>query len=235
MIKRLLLLLPVFWLCYGCSDDDCPTCVDETNVLFYCSASFRAIDPDWGVLESSLGITAGFIGDPVPTVDAFGWINGDLERTDVGFPTFNDDFQTDYVKYVPVTAVLDGDTITFEITIPDSTRIITPGEVASSGGPVIFEWVRSQDAEFYIFSVLVSYRDVQELVFVLDTTVTTSDTSFTLPSEYSVAGYTLHSQLLAGIGTNGEPGDDATFRSGRYSGFLGGAYKAGFLVTELTQ
>lgn len=233
MIKRLFLLLPLLVICYGCSDDECPTCVDDSSVLFYCSASFHAADTEFGAFQSSIGITAGFIGDPVPSVSVFEWLNGKLRRSDNGFPTFNDDIQSDFIKHVSVTAVLDSDTIDFAVTIPDSTHIITPGDFAPSGQPIKFEWTRSRDAESYIYSAVVFYNDGEDLVFLLDTTIQTSDTSITIPSEYAEPGNQIVSQLIAGAGRNGEPGDEPNFRAGRIFGFIVGSYKAGFHRTDV--
>ena len=214
----------------GCSDDDCPTCGDQLEVLFYCNVGFAPELPTGG--QSTLSIGAGFIGDPVPEVTGFSWFERTLYRTDNGFPVFNGDIDTGYVKHVPVVMMIDGDSIELDIVIPEPTELLSPGGSLPPNESVEVNWSKSQDAEKYFLSVQV-YSVSPELMVYLDTLVFTTDTTHTIAAEYVVPGAMMVIQLGAGIGVSGEPGELANFHSGRLSGFLVGSYKAPWIVAGI--
>lgn len=214
----------------GCSDDDCPTCADQEQVLFYCSVGFAPELPASG--QPTLSIGAGFIGDPVPEVSGFSWFGRTLYRTDSGFPAFNGDIDTGYVKHIPVSMIVDEDSVALDIVIPEPTELLSPGGSVPPNEAVEVNWSESQDAERYFISIQVIGVDEGFIVY-LDTLIFTTDTTYTIPSEYVVPGAQLIIQLGAGIGVSGEPGESANFHEGRFTGFLVGSYKAPWVIAGI--
>jgi hypothetical protein len=210
----------------GCSDDDCPTCGDQFDVLFYCSAAYNPMDI--GETHPIIGFQAWFVGDPVPDVSQIKWLEREVLRNDSGFPAYTDEVESAYIKYIPVRITLDQDTLDFQVKIPDSTEVVLPGgRTVPAGQSVHFEWIKSADAEKYLLGVNV-FNPLPPFENYLDSTIYTTDTTFVLASEYVPIGAEIVLQVIAGIGKNGEPGDEPTYEQGRYKGFIAGAFRARF-------
>lgn len=223
MIKRLLLLLPVFWLCYGCSDDDCPTCVDAQEIVFMCTASYRA-ELGWNG-SSILSISAAFVGDPVPHVSLFSWLGQDVPiGEDGGVPYFEDQIENRFEKLIDVAMVVEHDTVSFLMTIPDSTQISVPAGSVPSNEPVEISWTRSADAERYSLAVYIIRDQPPDFELEFDTVFTTTDTTITLDAYHLLPGRQLNLQIRALIGRGASPGNETNFRSGELRGFVGSQF-----------
>lgn len=206
----------------GCSDDDCPTCMEENPILFVCSASFRAAEPlD---VPSELSVFAGFMGDPIPTVSRFAWNETELEWSEGGLPSFSDHIESPYVKRVNIEIVADNDSTQFEIVVPDSFRLIAPQSAVPASQPLEFHWSRSADAESYSMGVTIVRLDSPEFVVELDTAISTQDTTFVLDAYHVKPNFSIIIDLRAGIGKNGGSGVATNFDDGRLHGFVAGIY-----------
>ncbi len=227
-ILRIAVLLVAGCFISSCSDDDCPTCGDQFDVLFYCSAAYSPVDI--GEAHPIIGFQAWFVGDPVPDVSQIKWLEREVLRDDSGFPAYHDEVESAYMKYIPIRIALDQDTLSFQVKIPDSTEVLLPpGETAPAAQPVHFEWIKSADAEKYLLGVDV-FNPLPPFETYLDTSIYTTDTTFVLAPEYAISGAEIALQVIAGIGKNGEPGDEPTYTNGRYKGFIAGAFRARFKI-----
>lgn len=232
MINKILqvasLLLAGFFIS-GCSDDDCPTSGDEQPVVFVCGATFYAPYTSGGA-ETRIGIGAGVVGDPVPDVTSFRWLGRSVGPCDEGLPCFNDEFYSPFTKDVDVLMVIEGDSIAFALSIPDSFHMIEPPvetQFLSAGEPLDLIWSKSPDAERYDLKIYVLYDPTPgEFTIELDTTFYVTDTSWTLPAEYMQWGRQFTFFLSAVRGIRADPGQAANFILGRYHGFTISSYKA---------
>jgi hypothetical protein len=208
----------------GCSKD-CPVCPQQTTVTFMIGAGYNPAGPRSSV--PTIGVTAGFVGDPVPKVDYFRVNDSLIPRCDQGFPCF-DVTMPARSKEIRIETVVNDVLLERTITPPDSFYLIEPLQsVVPAGAPLTIRWSESEGANSYGVSLLVIETSDGEDNVIFDTTYYSSETTATVPAEVMVSGAFLTFQLMAGRGPNVEAGDSANVVVGSLRGFVTGGFDLG--------
>lgn len=226
LIRNLALML-ILAVLGACSEEKCTTCSDEIETLFMCTAGYS--EPLVSGPDALLGITASFIGSPVPNIRSFRWMGLELERIDEGLPIYDKGMPGEYLKQMPIVMVVETDTISFELTVPDPFHLIQPTantSVISAQVPLDLVWSNSTDAERYSLKIYILSYEIGGMTIELDTTFYTSDTTATIPAEYLKVGRQIILMPIAVWGVPGDPGDVVNFSHKDMRGFLSSGYKA---------
>jgi hypothetical protein len=208
----------------GCSKD-CPVCPQQTTVTFVIGAGYKPAGP-WNSVPT-IGVTAGFVGDPVPKVDYFRVNDSLISPCDQGVPCF-DVTMPARSKEVRIETVVNDVLLERTITPPDSFYLIEPLQsVVPAGTPLTIRWSESEGADYYEMSLLVTETSGTQYNVLYDTTYYSSQTTATVPAEVMVSGAFLTFQLAAGKGPSVEAGDSANVVVGSFRGFVTGGFSLG--------
>ncbi len=208
----------------GCSKD-CPVCPAQTTVTFTIGAGYRPAGP-WTSVPT-IGVTAGFVGDPVPKVDYFRVNDTLISPCDQGFPCFDVTVPA-RSRDVHIETVVNDVLLERAITPPDSFYLIEPLQsIVLAGAPLTIRWSESEGADYYGVSLLVTETSGMQDNVLYDTAYYTSQTTATVPAEVMVSGASLTLQLLAGKGPTIEAGDSANVVIGSLKGFVTGVFNLG--------
>lgn len=210
----------------SCSDDECPTCNEQIETVFVCSGSFSEAEVSGP--ESFLSMTAGFVGSPVPHIRSFKWLGNELEPCDQGLPCYDGRIASPYQKNMDVIMVIEFDTISLELLIPDPFYLIYPPvgtTVLPADVALELTWSKCPDAEQYRLRTYVFFDTESEMFIELDSSFATTDTTATIPAVHMQSGRSIYVMLLGGKGVAGEPGDVVNYSQGNFRGFLNTGYE----------